>query len=551
MEIFKIEKLTYFYPGMEQPALRNVNLSVKEGEFLFIAGPSGCGKTTLAKVFAGLIPDFYGGKIEGVVLFRGESLFARNKKDSRREIGMVFQEPEKQLITRSVEAELAFGPENLGLSVSEIKRRIAETVGFLGLEKLLERKVENLSSGEKQKTVLGSILAMGVKVIILDEPVSALDPVAAEEVFHVLKRLKDDLGYTIILIEQRSERCLDLADRVVFLEDGKIVKDSACHDFIRWAYKEKEEYLPFYTRVFKEENLDNMPLTISDARKLLVKKAALGKEAGKESENARDYFCAENKKLIEVRNVSFAYDDASSAVLENINFSVSENDFVCVLGENGAGKSTLLKLIMGFLKPFVGRVSVLGKNMFSLPGAEKARIAGYLSQNPNSYFLNDTLEKELKFTLDNLGKEDNGVIDGLLEFLRIERYRHKNPRELSVGEKTRAALALVMAGEPKILLLDEPTRGLNHSLKEDLGKRLKSFVKENRGAVVVVTQDVDFAAEFAGKIVLLFRGEVISCGNKYEVLKENLYYSSSLNKLFRGVDSDVITMGDALEWIKA
>lgn len=490
MGIFKIEKLTYFYPGAAEPALKDIDLAIREGEVLFIAGNSGCGKTTLAKAIAGIIPGFYGGKIKGRVLFKNKSLFEENKKDVRREIGMVFQEPEKQLVMQKVESELAFGLENLGMTLSEIKRRVVEAADFFGLEKLLDREVGSLSSGEKQKTVLASVLAMGVKVIVLDEPVSCLDPAAEEEVFQILRRLKDKLGHTIILVEQKIEKYLELADRAIFLEGGEVVKDLSPCDFVKWAGEEKKDYLsPRRCNVLRE-NCDS------------------------EQSN----FPGQKKNAIEAGNVSFLYDNTKQAVLKNINFSIEENNFVCILGENGAGKTTLLKLMMGFLKPSDGKISVFGRDILSLSGSEKAKTAGYLSQNPDSYFLNDTLEKELKFTLDNLGKKDDGVIEEVLRFLRLEKHRHKNPRDLSVGEKERAALASVMAGRPKILLLDEPTRGLDYSLKRQLGGMLGDFIKRNSGTVVVVTQDVDFAAEFAEKIILFAKGEIIGCGDKREIL---------------------------------
>ena len=217
MEIFKIENLTYFYPESYSPAISNINLSIEKGEFLLIVGPSGGGKTTLARLLAGLVPDFYGGRMKGKFFFKGTSKLKLKKKQVQKEIGMIFQNPERQLIMDKVESEIAFGLENLETEPDEIKRRIAEVSAFFGLSNLLDARCKHLSGGEKQKLVLASILAMGPKIIVLDEPTSQLDPIAAEEVFQALRRLRDDLGYSIILIEQRLDRCFQLADRVLLL----------------------------------------------------------------------------------------------------------------------------------------------------------------------------------------------------------------------------------------------------------------------------------------------------------------------------------------------
>ncbi len=545
MEIFKIENLTYFYPESYSPAISNINLSINEGEFLLIVGPSGGGKTTLARLIAGLVPDFYGGRLKGQFFFKGTSKLKLKKKQVQKEIGMVFQNPERQLIMDKVKSEIAFGLENLETEPDEIKRRIAEVSAFLGLSNLLDARCEHLSGGEKQKLVLASILAMGPKVIVLDEPTSQLDPIAAEEVFHALRRLRDDLGYTIILIEQRLDRCFQLADRVLLLEEGRVIKCDDLTNFSRWAVREKSNFVPLACKLFSSHELERVPVTIADARKLLGNYDKPAKEIKRKISLPE-----EEKNIVEIKGVSFLYENGPQ-VLKNINLGIQQNDFLCILGENGAGKSTLLKIMCGLLKPSRGKTTVLGKSIASLSNVDRIKLLGYLSQNPSDYLFNDSVEKELEYTLNNLGKIDNGVIEETLNLLEINQHRYKNPRDLSTGEKERIALASVMVAKPSILLLDEPTRGLNYQLKERLGKILHSFIKQNNGTVIMITQDVDFAAEFAKKIVLLFKGEIVSHGNKYNVLKSNLYYSSHISKMFYGIANDIITLKDAQEWIKA
>lgn len=545
MEIFKIENLTYFYPEAANPAISDINLCVNEGEFLLIVGPSGGGKTTLARIMAGLIPDFYGGRINGRISFKGVSLAKLKKGQLQKEVGMVFQNPERQLIMGKVESEIAFGLENLGVEPDEIKRRIAEVSVFFGLSSLLDTQCEHLSGGEKQKLALASILAMGPKVIILDEPTSQLDPIAAEEVFQALRRLKDDFGYTIILIEQRLDRCFCLCDRIILLEDGRVAQDSDARNFASWAVKEKSDFIPLFCKLFSSHQPREVPLAVAQARKLI------GNYNGPAQEIKTETFSLDEKlNAIEVKGVSYLYEKGTVA-LKNVNLSIKQNDFLCILGENGAGKSTLLKIMCGLLKPAKGKTAVLGGNLFSLSNVERAKIIGYLSQNPNDYLFNDSVEKELEYTLNNLDIEDDGVIENTLNLLEINQHKYKNPRELSTGERERVALASVIVAQPQILLLDEPTRGLNFQLKERLGKILHSFIEQNNGTVIMITQDVDFASEFAKNIALLFKGEIVGCGNKYDILKGNLYYSSCISRLFYGIADNIVTLGEARQWIKA
>ena len=545
MEIFKIEDITYFYPEGEKPAISNVSLSVGEGEFLLVVGPSGGGKTTLARVMAGLIPDFYGGRIKGEISFRGIPASRLGRKELQKNVGMIFQNPERQLIMDKVESEIAFGLENSGIEPGEIKRRIMETAGFLGFSGLLGARSQDLSGGEKQRLIFASMLAMRPKVIVLDEPTSQLDPIAAEEVFQTLRRLKDDLGYTIILIEQSLDRCFHLADRVLLLEGGNIVRDASSANFTKWAAEKKSDFIPLVCKLFSAGELEELPLTVGKARKLLRNYSKPEKEIKKKNSYSED-----KNPVIKIKSVSYTYENGVTA-LKNINLTVRENDFLCIAGENGAGKSTLLKIVSGILRPLSGKVVVLEKELRVLSNSDRARLLGYLSQDPNDYLFNDSVEKELNYTLNNLAQRDDGVIEELLNLLEISRHRHKNPRDLSTGERQRVALASVMAARPPILLLDEPTRGLNCRLKAQLGRILHSFIKQNNGTVILVSQDIEFATEFAGRIALLFKGEIAGDGNKYDVLKGDIYYSSQMSRLFCGISDEVLTLKDAREWIKA
>lgn len=542
MEIFKAEDLTYFYPQAQKFALEKISFSIREGEFILILGPSGSGKSTLVKALAGFLPEFYGGRISGALSYRGRNITGIDKSLLRKEIGMIFQDPEEQIIMNTVEADIAFGLENLQAKTSDIKRAIAEVSAFMGLTQILSKKCSQLSGGEKQRVVIASCLAMAGSVIILDEPTSQLDPIVAEEVFHAIMRLRQDLGFTVILIEQRLERCFHLCDRIMYLEEGRLAYDSKPQLFSRWAIENNKSFIPTITKLFAKKGFINIPLTISEAKKKLDNYFI--KNGIDKIKTRLESFNYINNPVIKVDNVSYTYADGTPA-LKQVNLDVSAGEFLCILGENGAGKSTLLKNIMGIYKPTAGKIKVFDREINKINERERAAILGYLSQNPNDYLFNDTVEDELAYTLLNIGKKDFTIIKRTLDILDLTEYKDNNPRHLSTGERQRVALACVFAAEPKILLIDEPTRGLSPDIKEKLGLFLRRITREENKTIILITQDIEFAAEYAEKIALLFRGEIIAQGTKYEVFKGDIFYSPSLSKLFRQKSENIVTLQDA------
>lgn len=551
MSVFKIENLTYYYPESAQPALQEVCLTVMEGDFLLVSGGSGSGKSSLARALAGLIPDFYGGRISGRVFFKGADIRTLDRRNLACEVGIVFQDPEKQLVMTGVEAEVAFGLENLGLPQPEMFRRVAEAMSFLGLSSLKKEFTANLSGGQKQKLALASVLAMQPRVLILDEPTSQLDPASAEEFLNLVKRLNEEMNLTIILIEQRLERCFHLADRVAVMEVGRIVREGPPCEVAAWQVKEGFPFVPPVAALFAHLDFPVVPLTVKEGRKLLKEYFfALdcrepAPPPGRQKELAG---AAREKPVIEVKNLWFTYPNGREA-LRGINLTVDAGEFVAVLGENAAGKTTLLKHLAGLLKPGRGKVLVKGNDTGNITPQQLARTVGYLSQNPNDYLFQDTVEEELKFTLANLGLPDDGRTDSLLDKLGLSRYQHVNPRDLSSGERQRVALASVLVAGPQLLVLDEPTRGIDYRLKAGLGKLLQEIVLDGV-AVVLVTHDVEFAAEYAGRVVMLFDGQVACDGPKYTVLASSMFYAPQISRLFRDTDTHVLTFRDAVEKLK-
>lgn len=577
MHLFKVENLIYFYPDREKPALAEINLVIEEGEFLLVAGESGSGKSSLARALAGLLPDFYGGRFGGKIYYRDREMRKIDRRWLAREVGMVFQDPEKQMVMTGVEAEIAFGLENLGLPPAEMFRRVAEVLSFLDLGKLREEFTANLSGGEKQKLALAAVLAMHPRVLICDEPTSQLDPAAAEDFMNLLKRLNEEMGMTVVLIEQRLERCFHLADRVLLLESGRIVQDGPPEQVARRAGKQEIPFLPPVARLFASLGHPFVPATVKEGRQYLQRllaesaggqtrpapsrkeksgeKPAGGKKQAKETPpevgsaagGGRD-----QPPLAEVKNLWFTYPGGKKA-LEDVSFSVNAGEFVVILGENGAGKSTLLKIMAGLLNPSRGNVFYAGRELTGSNGRREGMgvPVAYLAQNPNDYLFNDTVEEELLFTLKNYGLADDGIVDELLTKLRIERYRRTNPRDLSSGERLRVALASVLVTRPKLILLDEPTRGVDSRLKGELGAFLRA--QANKGAgVVLVTHDAEFAAEYASRIIMLSAGRIAADGSKHDILGNSLFYCPQIGKLCRGLGNGangILTFAEAAQWI--
>ncbi|TEB07820.1 putative HMP/thiamine import ATP-binding protein YkoD [Pelotomaculum schinkii] len=552
MPLFKVENLTYFYPETDRAALRNINLEIEEGEFILVAGGSGSGKSSLARVLAGLAPDFYGGRIGGKVFFKGKDIRTMNRKKLAREVGMVFQDPEKQIVQTHVEAEIAFGLENLGLSNEEMLRRVAEVICFMNLEQIREAFAANLSGGQKQKLALASVLAMQPHALILDEPTSQLDPVSAEDILNLAKRLNEEMGFTVIMVEQRLERCFHLADRVLFMENGEISCDGSAQEVARKTIKGGMPFVPPVSRFFAGLNVSSVPITVKEGRKLLrsylkENQTAGGNQSGACHKSVRAGDLMERQSAVSMKNLWFAY-PGGRQVLKGVSLDIKEGEFVAVLGENGAGKSTMLKQITGMLKPDRGRVEVLGKDISKNGFKEIRRFTAYLSQNPNDYLFQDTVEEELLFTLKNFGLKDLSVVNEILEKFHLSKYRKTNPRDLSSGERQRVALASVMVTGPRLIILDEPTRGVDFRLKAELGGFLQKET-EKGSTVIVITHDVEFAAEFAARAVMMFSGRIVRDGEKHDVLAKSVFFAPQLSKMTRGICDGVLTVAEAKEKI--
>ncbi len=369
---------------------------------------------------------------------------------------------------------------------------------------------------------------------------------------YLVERLNREMGYTVVLIEQRLDRCFHLADRVAFMDRGEILHTGTAAEAARWQVLHSLPFIPPVSRFFVTMGSAVVPLTVKDGRRELEKHLAAPPPATEIRDRKiedPDRRSEGKPAVLQAADVWFTYENGREA-LKGVSLTVARGDFLVILGENAAGKSTLLKLIPGILKPGRGRVTVLGEDTRRRTPASMARKVGYLSQNPNDYLFEDTVEDELRFTLNNFGRADQGMVDGVLEKLDLNGVRGANPRDLSGGERQRVALASVLVAGPELLLLDEPTRGMDYSLKNELGTLLRDLSEQGL-TIVLVTHDVEFAAEYARSVAVMFDGRITSSGTKYRVLRGSAFYSPQIARLFNNIADDVLTVGDALEKIRA
>ena len=603
--MISIKNLTFYYSGSDRSALRDINLEIEDGEFVLLTGPSGGGKSSLCRCLNGLIPQFYGGKITGRVGVNGLDVMKHSTKELATMVGMVFQDPENQLVAMDVDSELAFGLENLAFAKEVIARRVEEALDTVGIVSLRHRATSELSGGEKQRVAIASVLALYPDILVLDEPTSELDPKGAEDVLNVVERLNDELGITVILVEHRLDRVVAHSDRIVVLENGMITADGVPRvilgdgkvsqsgvgipPIIRLAQGMKNKGMSL--RAKRSNLIDNTPLTVKEGRIMLAKTLqprhsetfaschsehpslslraegvailrpfaiAQGDNKGPVIASPFYVIASETKQshlkpLIEVKKLWHAYPDGFVAV-KDINLKVCPGEFVAIMGRNASGKTTLVKHFNGLLKPTKGDVILGGINTKEVTVAELSRKVGYVFQNPNDHLFCDTVEEELAFTLNNLGikgEEAKPLINQTLERFGLMQYRYQYPRFLSGGEKQRVALASILVAQPRIIILDEPTRGMEYRLKAELMRFLDEYRRDGR-AVILVTQDVEMVAEFSDRVVLLSEGKIVVDGPRREVLSQALLFSPQINRLAQalkgyGVPGDILTAEEMIE----
>ena len=537
--MIRFEHVSYRYPGSQSSVLSEVSLEIQEGEFLLVMGPSGSGKSTLLRCLNGLVPHFYGGVMAGQVQVDGRDPVALGPKGMSDLVGFVLQDPEAQFVVDKVEDELAFALENQGQDPLVMRKRIEEVLDQLNIADLRNRSVSTLSGGERQRVAIAAVMTLQPQVLVLDEPTSQLDPQGAEEVLDTLVKLNQDLGLTVILSEHRLERVVQYVDRILYLPG---VGETPILDDPRVVLGQVGMTPPLIT-LAKALDWSPLPLTIKEGRRHVRKHTWPGERMATPPSGDAG---ASSPVSVLVEGLRFSYN--GHPALQDISLEVRRGELVALMGRNGSGKTTLLKQLVGLLKPDRGRVQIAGPDAGRGMDTRQAgldeiiRVVGYVPQNPDALLFGDTVLQELDFTRRGHGLPA-GEYDPVLSALSLESHADRYPRDLSVGERQRVALASILVAEPQILLLDEPTRGLDYQQKEALTAFLKG--EKGRGrTIIMATHDVELAAQCADRVVLLGEGQVVVDGPARQVMSESLIFASQINKLFR--DPALITVADVL-----
>jgi energy-coupling factor transport system ATP-binding protein len=539
--MIRLEHVTYTYPDAARPALRDVSLSIPAGAFALVVGTSGAGKSTLLRCLNGLVPHFSGGTLTGRVAVDGLDPVALAPRGMSRAVGFVFQDPEAQFVMDRVEDEIAFALENAAIPPQEMHVRVAEALAQLHLTPLRQRKLETLSGGEKQRVAIASALALRPRVLALDEPTSQLDPQSAVELLDALVRLSKALGLTVVLAEHRLERILPFVDRIIYLpDDGAPVLTGPPRDVLPHV-----PLLPPLQALARTLGWSPLPLTLEEGRCFSTD---LTNQADLLIPLKPVQSVEKKAPVLETHGLEVAY--GSTTALRGVDVALYPREIVALLGRNGAGKTTLLKCLVGLLRPRRGEMLVEGRSIAKTDVADVCRQVGYLPQDPNALLFADTVLDELHITLHNHGIPvgDAPIApEILLERLGLRDKIQQYPRDLSVGERQRVALGAIMVTQPRVLLLDEPTRGLDYRAKAQLLDLLRNWRAEGL-AILLVTHDVELIAETADRVVVLDQGEIVAQGRPAEVLRASLTFTPQIAHLFP--DRDWLTVEDALAGIR-
>lgn len=462
--MIEFDDVHFTYSGAKTEAVSGVDLEIGEGEYVVVAGRSGSGKSTLLRCMNGLVPHFHGGVFGGTITVDGVDTIESSVRDLSQTVGLVFQDPENQFVTTSVRNEIAFGQENLGWDEDIILERIGELGRFFDLASLLDRAPDAISGGEKQKAIIASILAMGTRVLALDEPTSQLDPRSADQIFSILEDLNES-GITIVLTEHRLNRALRDASRAIVLDEGEVIADG---------------------------RPDLVPSRFKD---LLHFPRDIGREGSPGGE-----------VKIEVRDLSFRYSPGDPWVLKGLSLTVVESELLAIMGSNGSGKSTLARILSGLLDSYQGEMETRG-----------ARV-GVVFQDPNKQLFHETVAEEVAFSGRRLVRGETYSPEKLLDRMRLHDVAEKNPRDLSGGQKEKVAIASVLSYGPDVLILDEPTRGLDLPEKVRIMRYLRDMMYRDNMSIIVLSHDLDLVQAFADRAAILSGGRISESGCVDEVV---------------------------------
>lgn len=547
------QDVSYTYRRGENPALQDITGEIKDGSFVVIMGHGGAGKSSLCFAVNGLIPRFFRGVYSGQVIVRNRNVSGASISDLSKKVGLVLQDFEAQLFSTNVELEMAFGPENQGLSAGEIKGRVDRYLKFVGLSGMERRDTATLSGGQKQRLAIGSVLAMETPVLVLDEPTTDLDPEGRARVLSLSKGLKDR-ERTLLLIDHEPDAAVE-ADEIWLLRNGRIVNRGRPGDILADAALLEScgiKPLPVM-ELFRSMAWPGRPLTVEDAISLISEHHLAPRRQNRINNDRGEG--ANTSAILEARDLTFQYSGSHVPVLQNVNLAVREGEFIAILGQNGSGKTTLAKQFNGLLKPSSGQVLVRNQTTLLLKHRDLARLVGYVFQNPDHQIFSPTVREEVGFGLRVMGEEAAKInlhVEEALAATGLEGYEERSPFLLTKGERQRVAVASILAAKPEVLILDEPTTGLDYRHQRDTMEMLKRLNTLGH-TIIVITHTIWIAENYADRTIVMKEGRILADGPTRLVfrdetrLQEASLSPSPLVRLSNHLGMNALTLKDLVE----
>ena len=577
MNCIEVKNFSFQYPKESHAALYQVSMEVEEGSFVVLCGKSGCGKSTLLRQFKSVLASH--GEKKGEILYGGQNLEDVDLRTQSAEIGYVLQNPDNQIVTDKVWHELAFGLESLGYDTPTIRLRVAEMASYFGIHSWFLKNVSELSGGQKQLLNLASVMAMHPKLLILDEPTSQLDPIAASDFLETVRKINRDIGTTVILTEHRLEDVIPWADKVYVMDKGRMIADGTPNEIgeqLRTMGHDMFLSMPAPMQIYAGTNSSlRCPLTVSQGRRWLSeeletkgikikkernqeetakkKNSILGKLAGLKKEPEKEI------PEIRIKDVWFRYERDLPDVVKGLSLDIKKGEIYAVVGGNGTGKSTAMSLIARIRFPYRGKIYLEGKEIGKYSDDDLYHgFLGVMPQNPQSLFVKKTVREDLYEVIDGkrerkseaypIEMKKKDAVEGIVSLTRLEGLLDRHPYDLSGGEQQRLALAKVLLLRPKILLMDEPTKGIDNHYKKELGEILRKL-SEHGVTILMISHDVEFCAQYADRTGLFFQGNVVTSEESKKFFAGNNFYTTAANRMARNYFPNAVTVEDVVKAI--
>lgn len=577
MNCIEVKNFSFQYPKESHAALYQVSMEVEEGSFVVLCGKSGCGKSTLLRQFKSVLASH--GEKKGEILYDGQNLEDVDLRTQSAEIGYVLQNPDNQIVTDKVWHELAFGLESLGYDTPTIRLRVAEMASYFGIHSWFLKNVSELSGGQKQLLNLASVMAMHPKLLILDEPTSQLDPIAASDFLETVRKINRDIGTTVILTEHRLEDVIPWADKVYVMDTGRMIADGTPNEIgeqLRTMGHDMFLSMPAPMQIYAGTNSSlRCPLTVSQGRRWLseeletkgikIKKERNQEETAKKKNSIFGKLSGLKKEPekeipeIRIKDVWFRYERDLPDVVKGLSLDIKKGEIFAVVGGNGTGKSTAMSLIARIRFPYRGKIYLEGKEIGKYSDDDLYHgFLGVMPQNPQSLFVKKTVREDLYEVIDGkrerkseaypIEMKKKDAVEGIVSLTRLEGLLDRHPYDLSGGEQQRLALAKVLLLRPKILLMDEPTKGIDNHYKKELGEILRKL-SEHGVTILMISHDVEFCAQYADRTGLFFQGNVVTSEESKKFFAGNNFYTTAANRMARNYFPNAVTVEDVVKAI--